>query len=381
MCRYYIPTLNLIGKGCVQDIGKEARMLLGTRAFIVASEGPIGEGQAEQIAHILEKEGLQSVRFCKAVPNPTVAVVEAGVEAYQRAQCDIIVTVGGGSAIDSAKAIGIVVTNGGRIQDYDGLNLSKKPMPPMIAISTTAGTGSEVTQFAVITDEASASKFTIVDWHMTPNVSVNDPEMMVSMPPSLTAATGLDALTHAIEAYVSKEASPVSDAKAWKAIELVAEYLPKAYKNGADIDAREKMCYGSFLAGTAFNAAGLGLVHAMAHALGGMYNLPHGLCNAILLPHVCAYNMEVALERFSSISIALGVGKSWRAPRDNAELAIRALFRLQKEMQIPLKLHEMGVKQEDLLELAAHAEQDPIGFTNPRSYTRERIIELYKAAY
>ena len=379
-CRYYIPTLNLIGRGCVQEIGREARNLHGKRAFIVASTGPIGEGQADFVAAILEKEGLECVRFCKAVPNPTVAVVDIGVDAYQRAQCDIIIAVGGGSAIDSAKAIGILVTNGGRIQDYDGVNRSDLAMPPLIAISTTAGTGSEITQFAVINDEANHSKFTIVDWHMTPNVSVNDPEMMLSMPPALTAATGMDAMTHAIEAYVSKQSTPVTDAKAWQGIALAAKYLPIAVHDGQNMEARENMCYASFLAGAAFNTAGLGLVHAMAHPLGGFYNLPHGVCNALLLPHVALFNMDSSLEKFSSIAIALGVGQSWRSPRDNAELAVKALFAFQKQLDLPSGLGALGVKADDIPHLAGLALEEEIGRTNPRCYSREQVEQIYRNA-
>ena len=379
-CRYYIPTLNLIGRGCVQEIGHEARNLHGTRAFIVGSIGSIGEGQADFVAAILEKEGIECVRFCKAVPNPTVAVVDMGVAAYQRAQCDIIIAVGGGSAIDSAKAIGILVTNGGRIQDYDGVNRSHHAMPPLIAISTTAGTGSEITQFAVINDEADHSKFTIIDWHMTPNVSVNDPEMMLSMPPSLTAATGMDAMTHAIEAYVSKQATPVTDAKAWQGIALAAKFLPTAVHDGQNMEARENMCYASFLAGTAFNAAGLGLVHAMAHPLGGFYNLPHGICNALLLPHVALFNMDSSLDKFSSIAIALGVGQSWRSSRDNAELAIKALFAFQKQLDLPSGLGALGVKVDDIPHLAGLALEEEIGRTNPRCYSKEQVEEIYRNA-
>ncbi|MDR1136983.1 MAG: iron-containing alcohol dehydrogenase, partial [Synergistaceae bacterium] len=307
-CRYYIPMLNLVGRGSVKEVGREAKILHGTAAFIVASEGDIGEEQANLISGILMAEGLKTQLFCEAVPNPTVMTVEKGREAYLGGQSDIIVAVGGGSAIDTAKAIGLLATNGGGIRDYEGVNKTIRPMPPLIAISTTAGTGSEVTQFAVITDETDHSKFTIVDWHMVPNVSVNDPEMMISMPPSLTAATGMDALTHAVEAYVSKNATSITDAKAYKAVELAARNLRKAVIDGNDIDAREDMCYASFLAGTAFNNAGLGLVHAMAHPLGGMYNLPHGLCNALLLQHVVKYNLNGAPGKYSELAAAAGEG-------------------------------------------------------------------------
>ncbi|MDR3254447.1 MAG: iron-containing alcohol dehydrogenase [Synergistaceae bacterium] len=380
-CRYYIPMLNLIGRGSVKEVGKEARNLHGNRAFIVASEGAVGEAQAKEISDILAKEGVISHPFCEAVPNPTVSVVEKGLASYQESESDIIVAVGGGSAIDTAKGIGLLATNGGNIRDYSGANKSRHAMPPFIAISTTAGTGSEVTQFAVISDDANHSKFTIVDWHTTPNVSVNDPEMMLSMPPSLTAGTGMDALTHAVEAYASKNATAVTDAKAYKAVELIAKSLLKAVKDGADIDARENMCYASFLAGAAFNNAGLGLTHALSHPLGGMYNLPHGLCNALLLPHVIKFNMDRASGRYSDLAVAVGAGKAWHSERENCESFTRFIINLSREIEIPGGLSEVGVKSKDLETLAAEAMEEAIGATNPRPYSAQQALDVYKAAF
>lgn len=373
--------LNLIGRGAVREIGRKAKILHGRCAFIVASIGTVGKSQAAEIAEILSAEGIDAVSFCEAVPNPTVAVVERGVCLYHQHRCDLIVAVGGGSAIDTAKGIGLLAANGGHIKDYDGLNRSKNAMPPFIAISTTAGSGSEVTQFAVISDESDHSKFTIVDWHMTPNVSVNDPEMMASMPPSLTAATGMDALTHAVEAYVSKNATPVTDAKAFKAAQLIAESIVAAVKNGSDMEAREKMCYASFLAGTAFNNAGLGLTHAMSHPLGGRYNLPHGLCNALLLPYVVKFNLDQAADKFSELAVATGAGKSWHSGRENAESLVRMLLNLSRDVDLPAGLSEIGVREKDLPLLAEEAMEEAIGRTNPRSYTLAQVLELYREAY
>jgi alcohol dehydrogenase len=373
--------LNLVGRGSVSETGKEARILHGNKAFVVASEGDVGEAQAKQISDILAAEGLAAHLFCEAVPNPTVTAVEKGAARYRDSGCDIIVAVGGGSAIDTAKGIGLLATNGGNIADYEGTNKSKHAMPPFIAISTTAGTGSEVTQFAVITNEDDHAKFTIVDWHLTPNVSVNDPEMMLSMPPELTAATGMDALTHAVEAYVSKGATPVTDAKAYKAVELVARSLREAVKDGSNIDARENMCYASFLAGTAFNNAGLGLVHAMSHPLGGKYCLPHGLCNALLLPHVVKYNMDRASGRYSELAVAVGAGKAWHTERENCESFMRFIVSLGREIEIPGGLSEVGVKSKDLEALAAEAVEETIGSPNPRPYTAQQVLDVYKAAF
>ncbi len=229
---------------------------------------------------------------------------------FQDKKCDLIISLGGGSSHDCAKGIGIVSTNGGNIRDYEGVDKSTKPMPPFIAINTTAGTASEMTRFCIITNTSNHVKMAIVDWRVTPTVAINDPLLMAGMPPALTAATGMDALTHAVEAYVSIIATPVTDACAIKAIELIAGSLRAAVANGADMVARDNMAYAEYLAGMAFNNASLGHVHAMAHQLGGFYNLPHGVCNAILLPHVEKFNLIAKVDRFGDI--ATGHGRKHR---------------------------------------------------------------------
>lgn len=373
--------LNLIGQGAVREIGCEAAGLHAKCVFIVASVGSVGESQAAFIADILKDAGLSVEIFCGAVPNPTVEVVERGAECYRTSGCNAIVAVGGGSAIDTGKGIGLLASNGGSIRDYAGTNLSKHAMPPFIAVSTTAGSGSEVTQFAVISDDRDHSKFTIVDWHMTPSISVNDPDMMTTMPPSLTSATGMDALTHAVESYVSKNASAVTDAKALKAAQLIAESLPRAVQDGENMSARENMCYASFLAGTAFNNAGLGLAHAMSHPLGGMYNLPHGLCNALLLPHVVRFNLDQVAGKFSELAVAMGAGKEWHSERENGESLVRAIFNLSREIDLPTGLSDIGVKSSDLEKLSEEAMAEAIGTTNPRPYSAQQVLEVYRQAF
>ena len=381
MSSYVIPPVNLIGRGCVKSIGREAAKFQARRALVVASSGAVGEAQAAFVASILKDSGVETVPFCRVMPNPTVAVVDEGLALYRSSGCDLLVAVGGGSALDAAKGIGLLASNGGRIADYEGEDKVSKALPPFIAIATTAGTGSEVTQFAVISDEEH-DKLTLVDRYLAPDVSVNDPEMMASMPPALTAATGMDALTHAVEAYVSRNAGPVTDAQAWKAIQLVAENLSLAVRDGTDMSARENMCCASFLAGTAFNNAGLGLVHAMSHPLGGHYNLPHGLCNALLLPVVCRFNATFeTLGRFSDIAVALGVGRSWRAERDNAEAGLRALFGLNRSLGLPKGLRELGVRKEDFPLLAERTMEEAIGHPNPRKYDKRDVLRLYEEAY
>lgn len=377
---YYVPSVNLVGRGCLGEIGREAVALHVKRAFVVASEGSVGEEQAAVVASVLAQVGVESRNFCKTVPNPTAASVRIGLEAYRGEACDGLVAVGGGSAIDAAKAIGILASNGGDILDYEGTDLSFNAMPPFIAISTTAGTGSEVTRFAVISD-ADHRKVTICDRHMTPHVSVNDPEMMVSMPPSLTAATGMDAFTHALEACVSTGATPITDGKALAAIELISHHLPRAVHDGRDTEARENMCYASFLAGSAFNNAGLGLVHAMAHPLGGLYDLPHGLCNALLLPSVCEFNLMAAYSKFARVAMCMGVGQSWRSERENAERMLGAISDLSRESGLPRGLQALGVKRDDLPRLAELAMLETIGSTNPRAYSSQDVLSLYENAF
>src|SRR6266536_1526466 len=295
---FFIPNVSLMGVGSSKEAGPQAKSLGATKALIVTDKVLNQLGVAAKIKGQLEEAGVKAVIFDGAEPNPTDTNVHDGLKVFQESKCDAIVSLGGGSAHDCAKGIGMVATNGGNIRNYEGINKTTKPMPPFVAINTTAGTASEMTRFCIITNTTTHVKMAIVDWRCTPNVAINAPVLMVGKPPALTAATGMDALTHAIEAYVSIAATPITDACAIKAIELIAEYLRPAVANGENLDARDKMAYAEFLAGMAFNNASLGYVHAMAHQLGGFYNLPHGVCNAILLPAVSQYNLIAKPERF-----------------------------------------------------------------------------------
>ncbi len=253
-------------------------------------------------------------------------------------------------------------------------------MLPLIAINTTAGTASEMTRFCIITDEERHIKMAIVDKHTTPLISVNDPELMLAKPASLTAATGMDALTHAIEAYVSIAATPITDAVAIKAIELIQAHLRTAVKNGENLEAREQMAYAQFMAGMAFNNASLGYVHAMAHQLGGFYDLPHGVCNAILLPHVQRYNAQVCPERLRDVAKAMGVDVEGMSAEQGAAAAIDAIVALAKDVGIPAGIKELGAKLEDIPTLADNALKDACGFTNPKQATHEEISAIFEAA-
>ncbi|MER1984911.1 MAG: iron-containing alcohol dehydrogenase [Solibacillus sp.] len=378
--QFIMPTSNLFGSGAIQEVGGRLKDLNVKKALIVTDEGLHKLGLSENIASIIKEAGVDVAIFPKAEPNPTDKNIEDGIAAYNAENCDAIVSLGGGSAHDAAKGIGLIASNGGRIHDYEGVDQSKNPLVPLIAINTTAGTASEMTRFTIITDLARKVKMAIVDKHVTPLVSINDPQLMVGLPPALTAATGVDALTHAIEAFVSTNATPITDACAEKVLQLIPEYLPRAYANGSDIEAREQMVYAQFLAGMAFNNASLGYVHAIAHQLGGFYNLPHGVCNAILLPHVCRFNLTARTERFAKIAELLGANVDGLSKRDAAEKAIEFIESLSKDLNIPGGFRELGAKDEDIETLAKNAMLDVCAATNPRIATLEDIKQIITAA-
>ncbi len=378
---FFIPSVNLMGTGSISTIAKEVKIRKGTKVLVVTDKPLVKHGIVKKVTDLFDAEKLPYIIFDEVQPNPTCKNVHDGLELMKTENCDFIVAIGGGSPMDCAKGIGIVAVNGGNIRDYEGLDQSENPMTPMIAVNTTAGTASEMTRFTIITDEDRHIKMAIVDWHVTPVLSINDPELMISMPASLTAATGMDALTHAIEAYVSTAATPVTDSAAIKAIELVGKYLGKAVANGTDIEAREMMAYAQFLAGMAFNNASLGYVHAMAHQLGGAYDLPHGVCNAILLPHVCQFNMIAKMGKFRDIAIALGEKIENLSPLDAAQKAIESIKKLSVSVGIPSGLKELNVKPKDFSMLAENAMNDACMLTNPRIATKEQVIQIYKNAY
>ncbi len=378
---FYIPTVTLMGIGAHKEIGKQIQVLGGKKPFLCTDKGIVSAGIADQIIQLIKKDtGLDVVVFDETVPNPTDKNVHDGLKLYKDKGCDLIISLGGGSAHDCAKGIGIVATNGGNIRDYEGIDKSSKAMPPFIAINTTAGTASEMTRFCIITNTDTKVKMAIVDWRVTPNVAINDPLLMMGMPPALTAATGMDALTHAVEAYVSTIATPVTDACALKAIELISQNLRAAVANGADVEARDNMAYAEYLAGMAFNNASLGHVHAMAHQLGGFYDLPHGVCNAILLPHVERFNMIAKMDRFADIAVAMGENISGLSVRCAAEKALDAIVTLSQDVGIPRGLAELGVKEQDIPIMAQNAQKDACGLTNPRCPTLEDVIQIYKNA-
>jgi alcohol dehydrogenase len=378
---FFIPTVTLMGIGAYKEIGRQINVLGGKKPFICTDKGVKGAGIVDQVTTVIKSEcGVDPVIYDGTQPNPTDKNVHEGYELYKSEGCDLIISLGGGSPHDCGKGIGIVATNGGNIRDYEGVDKSAKAMPPFIAVNTTAGTASEMTRFCIITDTSRKVKMAIVDWRVTPNVAIDDPLLMAGMPPSLTAATGMDALTHAIEAYVSTIATPVTDTCALKAIELISAYLRAAVANGGDMEARDKMCYAEYLAGMAFNNASLGHVHAMAHQLGGFYDLPHGVCNAILLPHVSRFNLIAKLDRFADIAVAMGENIDGLSSRAAADVALEAIKTLSHDVGIPSGLSELGVKEADLKTMAENAQKDACGLTNPRCPSLDDVIGIYKSA-
>ena len=378
---FFMPTKSLLGEGALKGAISQITSLGHKKALIVTDAVLVKVGAVKALTELLEAAKLSFVIYDGCEPNPTCGQVEAGAKMVKDHGCDFLISFGGGSPHDCAKAIGVVSTNGGDIRSYEGVDKSTKPMLPLVAVNTTAGTGAEMTRFCIITDETRHVKMAIVDWRVTPTMAVNDPKLMVGMPKSLTAATGMDALTHAIEAYVSIASTPVTDASALHAIRLISAYLPTAVADGQNLKARDMMASAEFLAGMAFNSASLGFVHAMAHQLGGFYNAPHGVCNAVLLSVVQEFNAVAVPELFVDIAHAMGFTEVGQDKEKAVEAVLRSIRELSAKIGIPKNLQALGAKPEDFPILADNALKDACGFTNPRKPTKEQVIELFQKAY
>ena len=378
---FYMPPVSVMGVDCLTEISGYIKENAFKKCLLVTGPVLTKIGIVARVTKLLDENNIGYAIYNKTKANPTVANVNEGLEILKENGCDFVISLGGGSPHDCAKGIALLATNGGDIRDYEGLNKSSKPQLPLISINTTAGTASEMTIFSIITDEERHVKMALVDKHMNPVMAVNDPMLMVDMPKSLTAATGMDALTHSIEAYVSTIATPITDACAEKSIELIFKYLKKAVDNGEDIEARDMMAYAEYLAGMAFNNAYLGYVHAMAHQLGGFYDLPHGVCNAILLPHVQEFNAKVSAKKLKNAASIMGVDVSNMTDEQGAKACIDAIKDLSKSVDIPSGLSELGVKESDFDILAQNALKDICGSTNPIVATHEDIVNIYKNAF
>lgn len=378
--KFFMPAISLMGADCLKDAGDQVGEL-GFKKALIVTDKVLGQiGIVKKVTDVLDNKNIEYAIYDETKPNPTVKNVNDGLALLKEKECDFVISLGGGSAHDCAKGIALLATNGGEIKDYEGVDKSKKPQLPMVGINTTAGTGSEMTLFAIITDEERHIKMALVDKHLTPIIAVNDPMLMLAMPKSLTAATGMDALTHAVEAYVSTAATPITDACAEKAIELISNYLVNAVENGEDVEARDMMAYAEYLAGMAFNNASLGYVHAMAHQLGGFYNLPHGVCNAILLPHVQEYNKATSASRLAKIAKIMGGNIEGLTDEQGADLCIDMIKSLSQTIGISEGLGVLGVKESDFETLATNALNDACSLTNPRKGNLEEVIAIFKKA-
>ncbi|MCC0639663.1 MULTISPECIES: iron-containing alcohol dehydrogenase [unclassified Clostridioides] len=378
MSIYYVPPINLLGKGCLIE-SKDSIKSLGTKkAFIVSDKFLTSNGTVKKVTDMLSQIGVNFAIYDEVKPNPTVTNVNNGLEILKSENCDFVITIGGGSPQDCGKAISILATNGGDIRDYEGVNKTSKKCLPIVAITTTAGTSAEVTINYVITDEDRHVKMIMVDTNALATMTVNDPELMISKPANLTAATGMDALTHAIEAVVANGAYDVTDSTALYSIKQIFEYLPRAVKDGNDIDAREQMCYACFLNGIAFSNAGLGNVHAMAHQLGGLYDLPHGVCNAMLLPIVEEENAKSAPSKFRPIAEIIGMNIHDKSDKECVDFVIDKIKALSEEVGIPKSLKDVGVDNPNFELLAENSMKDACAGANPVFFDKDKIIELFK---
>jgi alcohol dehydrogenase len=375
-----IPSFVQFGCGTAKRAGEVAKGLGAKRVFFVYDQGVKAAGLVAPVLAALQEAGLEVLEYDGVLQNPPDSLVEEAAATARQFQSDVIVALGGGSSIDCAKAINILQTNPSPINQYDGLNTVQIPTRPLIAIPTTAGTASEVTAFTIITDTTRKKKMVIGGQFVGATMALVDPEMTVGMPPGITAATGMDALTHAIEAYVSKNAMVPTDLFALKAIELIYPNLSLATRNGRDMEARSNMLLGCMLAGFAFNSAVLGLVHSIAHPLSVHCGLPHGVANAVGLPWVMEYNAAAVPERTRDIALAMGLDISGKSVLEAAAAAVEAVKDLSRTLQIP-GLRELGVSRDIFGRLADDALQEISTLFNPREPTRADILAILEQAW
>lgn len=379
--RMILNETSYFGAGAIAEIVNEAKARGFKKALVVTDKDLVKFNVASKVTDLLDKNDLSYEIYDEVKANPTVAIVKKGVEVFKASAADYLIAIGGGSPIDTAKAIGIIINNPefSDVVSLEGVAPTKKPCVPIIAVPTTAGTAAEVTINYVITDEEKKRKFVCVDTHDIPIVAVVDSDMMSSMPKGLTASTGMDALTHAIEGFTTLGAWELTDMMHLKAIEIISRSLRAAVAN--EPKGREDMALGQYIAGMGFSNVGLGVVHGMAHPLGAFYDTPHGIANAVLLPYVMEYNAEYTGDKFKYIAEAMGVNTDGMDQAAYRKAAVDAVKQLSKDVGIPEKLHEIGVKEEDLQALSESAFADVCTGGNPRPCTVESILGIYKTAF
>jgi alcohol dehydrogenase len=378
--KFLVPDV-IFGVGVLAEVGQAVKRQGGTRVFVVSDPGVAEAGWTGEALGHLTRAGVASELWTGVTPNPKDREVEAGCRAYLAGQCDVLVAVGGGSCIDAAKAIAVLAAHGGTITDYAGVGKVPGPLPPTVMVPTTSGSGSDVSQFCVITDTSRQIKATIGGRALVPDISVTDPRALRTLPPDITAYTAVDALSHAVESYVSQAANFLSDAHALAAIRGVAEHLFPALDDPGDLRAREGLARASLQAGLAFTNALLGAAHAISHQIGGRTDLPHGLLNAIILPHVMEFNAPVAAGRLAEVAVAIGVATPAAGPAAAARAAAEWVRELTLKAGLPASLREIGISQSQIPDFARNALRDAYIVTNPRPVGEEDARAICRAAW
>ncbi|MBA3007933.1 MAG: iron-containing alcohol dehydrogenase [Proteobacteria bacterium] len=376
------PTRIQFGVGCISSLGRTVQEFNGTNVFLVIDPGLVKAGIASQITAPLDAAAIPYTLYDNIDPEPGLKLADKGYKIAKSKGCDCVIGAGGGSAMDVAKAVAILLTNGGKAADYLGLDKIVKAGAPKIMIPTSAGTGAEVTFTAVFINEKTGSKGGMNGAPLYPEAAILDPALTLSLPPQVTAYTGIDALTHALEAYTSSQAHIISEMYSLEAIDLISRNLPKAYANGTNLEARSAMLMGSLLGGKALATAGVGLVHAMAYPMGGMFGIAHGLANAVLLPYVVEYNLIGNMEKFAILAGVLGKKTEEMTTREAAERCVEALFELNADVGIPATLQDLDIPVDQLPEMAriALTVTRPVE-NNPRKPTLDDVINIYQMAY
>ncbi|MEM2209357.1 MAG: iron-containing alcohol dehydrogenase [Nitrososphaerota archaeon] len=381
---FRIPQRIIYGIGCYKKIIEVIKEMNSKNILLVTGKKVIETNYVKEIIESIKKMNINIEIFNEIPKEPEMDFVYNGLKIYEEKNCELIIAIGGGSILDTAKGIALLATNGGSLRDYEGLEKIPKPQAPLIAVPTTAGTGSEVTKFTVITDTERKRKMLIGSVNIIPKIAIVDPLLTISMPQDITMSTGMDALTHAIEAYISIKAQPITDLLAIEAIKLISKYLRRAWANGEDIEAREKVMLGSLLAGLAFSNSSVALVHGMARPLGVYFNIPHGLSNAILLPHVMEFTYISNPEKFMNIALCMNEKIDGLSLIEAAKLSIEAVKKICKDIKVP-SLKNIGIKEEELNKLAPKMAEEAIASgspaNNPRKASIEEIIEIYKKAF
>ncbi len=376
--RKFVAPEYIFGVGARRLAGRYAKNLGARKVLVVSDPGVVAAGWTGDVTEALEEAGIAYALFTGVSPNPRVEQIMAGAELYAAEKCNALVAVGGGSPMDCAKGIGIVSSNKKHIAAFEGVDQVRIPMPPLICVPTTGGTSADVSQFAIISNPLEKVKFAIISKSVLPDLALVDPITLTTMDPFLTACTGLDALTHGIEAFVSNASSPITDLNALEGIRLVSRHLIDSINNPQDVELRTQIMQGSLLAGLAFSNAILGANHAMAHSLGGEKDAPHGECNAILLDHVIEFNLPASPERFERIAEAMGLDLRGMGSREKKRALLEKVRAIKRAAGLDLSLGRLGVHRTDLSSLSVKALKDPCMVTNPRPANRRDIEVLYE---